>query len=381
MDEDDRPLFHEEHRLFRRQVRAFLAKEIVPHHPQWERDGIVPRDLWRKAGRAGLLCPTVSEEDGGPGGDALHSAVVIEELARIAASGPGFWIHSEMVAPYVSNFGNSQQKARWLPKLVSGEAIGAVAMTEPDAGSDLRGMKTRAVRRDGGWLLKGQKVFISNGQLADVVVVAAKTAQSTESNSISLFLVDAASPGFHRGRNLEKIGAHAQDTSELFFEDVLVSHDALLGEEGAGFRQLMKGLARERLSIAISCQAKAQFAFDQTVGYAQTRRLFGGKLIDLQNTRFRLADVKTELVVGRSFVDDMLRRYLEGHLDGNTAAIAKLWTTEMLGRVVDTCLQLHGGWGYMTEYPIARAYIDARVERIAGGASEVMREIIGKTLP
>ncbi|WP_424830480.1 acyl-CoA dehydrogenase family protein [Ruegeria sp.] len=375
-DDSRRPVFNEDHNMFRDQVRTFLSREVEPYHEQWERDGMVSREVWDKAAEAGILCPTVAEEDGGLGLDTLFSVVIIEELGRIGASGPGFWIHSEMVAPYIQNFGSKEQRTQWLPKMISGEAIGAVAMTEPGAGSDLKGIRSSARREGNGWLLNGQKVFISNGQMADVVVTAAKT----EDGRISLFLVDAKIDGFRRGKNLDKLGAHAQDTSELFFDNMHLPADALLGEEGKGFSYLMRGLARERMSIAASCVAKAEGAFAKTVDYVKDRRLFNQGLLEFQNTRFALADVKTELTVGRAYVDDLLRRYIEGDLDGDTAAMAKLWTTEMLGRTVDACLQLHGGWGYMNEYAICKAYADARVERIAGGASEVMREIIGRTI-
>jgi len=381
VDLDDRPFFREDHRLFRDQVRSFLAREIAPQHDQWEREGVVSRDAWLKAGAAGLLCASVVEEHGGAGGDFLHNAIVIEEMARTGLSGPGFWIHSEMVAPYIETFGTTEQKRRWLPDLVSGKAIGAVGMTEPGAGSDLRGISTTATRVEGGWRIRGQKVFISNGQLADLVVLVAKTdPRERSSRSLSLFLVDTGLSGFRRGQNLRKLGYHAQDTSELFLDDLLVPGEALLGDEGDGFGQLIHGLTRERVSIAASCQAKAEFAYRTTLDYVRGRKLFDRALGDFQNTRFKLADVRTELAVGRAYVDQLLLRYVDGGLDDQTAALAKLWTTEMLGRVVDTCLQLHGGWGYMLEYPIARAFADARVERIAGGSSEVLREIIGRAI-
>lgn len=381
LDLDDRPFFRDDHRVFREQVGTFLAREIVPHHDRWEREGIVSREAWLKAGQAGLLCASVAEEHGGAGGDYLHNVVVIEEMARAGVSGPGFWIHSEMVVPYVETFGTAAQKSRWLSGLASGRLVGAVGMSEPGAGSDLRGITTAATRVDGGWSIRGQKVFISNGQLADLVVLAAKTTpRERSSRSLSLFLVDTSLPGFRRGRNLEKLGYHAQDTSELFFDDVVVPDEALLGEEGDGFGQLIHGLARERISIAASCQAKAEFAYRTTLDYVRGRKLFDRELSQFQNTRFKLADVRTELAVGRAYVDQLLQRYVAGGLDDQTAALAKLWTTEMLGRVVDTCLQLHGGWGYMREYPIARAFADARVERIAGGSSEVLREIIGRAV-
>ena len=378
-DDQRRLPFQEEHHIYREQVRRFLAQEAVPHHTRWETEGQVSRELWLKAGENGLLCPSLPESLGGPGGDFLHSVIVIEELAREGLSGPGFFVHSEMVAPYLATFGTPKQQQRWLPGMVSGEVIGAIAMTEPSGGSDLRGMKTMARRVEGGWRLKGQKVFISNGQMANLAVVAAK-ADIGHKNSITLFLVDTSSEGFHRGRNLEKIGVHAQDTSELFFDDVFVPDDCVLGQPGEGFGQLVHALARERLTIAISCQAKAEAALDWTIAYAQQREVFGSRLSELQNTRFRLAEMKTETTVGRAFVDDYLARLLEGRLDATEAAVAKLWATEMLGRVVDGCLQLHGGWGYMREYPIARAYVDARIERILGGTNEIMKEIIGRSL-
>jgi alkylation response protein AidB-like acyl-CoA dehydrogenase len=371
--------FGEEHHLFRDQVRRFVMHEVAPHHARWEREGIVDRDLWRKAGAQGLLCPDLPEAHGGPGGDFLHGAIVIEEMAREGFSGPGFFIHSEMVAPYLVHFGTPAQQRRWLPAMASGEVVGAIAMTEPGAGSDLRGMKTTATRTGDRWLLRGQKVFISNGQLADLAVVAARTDPS-DRNSVTLFLVDTHAPGFRRGRNLEKIGVHAQDTSELFFDDIALADDCVLGGAGEGFRQLMHGLARERLAIAISCQTKAEAALRWTVDYVAQREVFGVPLDSLQNTRFRLAELHTEAAVGRSFVDDALGRYMAGGLDATRAAMAKLWVTEMLGRVVDACLQMHGGWGYMQEYPIARAFVDARIERILGGSNEIMKEIIARAV-
>lgn len=376
-----RPLFSDDHTMFREQVRRFFQQEVVPNHLEWDEDGVVPRDIWTRAGENGLLCPTVDETYGGAGADFLSSAVVIEEQSRAWASGPGFFIHSEMAAPYISHFGSEAQKQTWLPRLVSGEAIIGVAMSEPDAGSDLRGMKTRAEATADGWRLKGQKVFISNGQLGDVFVVAAKTGTDRDAEGISLFLVEADRPGFRRGKNLKKIGAHAQDTSELFFDDIELPAENLLGDTtGLGFKQLMQGLSRERLSIAISCVAKAEGALDMTLNYVTERQLFDRKLVDYQNTQFRLAEMRAEIVVGRAMVDQLLGLLLTGDLDATAAAAAKLWTTEMVGRVTDACVQLHGGWGYMAEYEIARAYTDARAERIAGGSSEVMKSIIAKSL-
>lgn len=380
IDDTSRHLFGEDHAIFRAQVRSFLDREAVPHHDRWEREGMVSRAVWQAAGAQGLLCPTVPEAYGGAGADPLFSVVVVEELARAGTSGLGFWVHSEMAVPYLVNFGTEAQKHRWLPGVVSGGTIAAVAMTEPDSGSDLRGMRTRATRQaDGGWLLKGQKVFISNGQMADLVIVAAKT-EVEGKDRISLFLLDARSEGFRRGRNLDKLGVHAQDTSELFFDDIRLPPDALLGEAGEGFAYLRRGLVRERMIIAASCIAKAERALALTLDHARQRRIFGRMLLDYQNTRFVLADVARDITVGREFVDGFLARWLAGGLDETNAAIAKLWTTEMVGRVADACLQLFGGWGYMTEYPIARLWAEARVERIAGGTSEVMRDLIGRSL-
>ncbi|GAA5232612.1 acyl-CoA dehydrogenase [Verticiella sediminum] len=372
-----RRVFSPEHDAFRDQVRRFVAQEIAPHHQAWERAGVVPRELWRKAGDMGLLCPTAPEPWGGAGGDYLYSAVVLEELAYAHAPGPGFAIHSEMAVPYLVNFGSDAQKDAWLPNLVSGRSIAGIAMTEPSAGSDLHAMQAQA-RRDGeGFRLSGQKVFISNGQLADLFIVAARIAGD---EAISLFLVDAALPGVRRGRNLDKLGHHAQDTSEIFFDDVALPAGALLGEQGQGFRYLMKGLARERLTICVSCQARAEAVLRDTVAYAADRKVFGQPLSELQNTRFVLGAVKADLIAGRALVDRLLQEYVDGALDASSAAAAKLWVSEALGRAADTCLQVHGGWGYMTEYPVSRVYADARVERIAGGSSEIMKEIIARTL-
>ncbi len=371
--------FQPEHQTYLDQIERFALEELLPNEARWEDQGHVDRDAWLKAGANGLLCPSMSDEYGGPGGDFLHAVLMIEGLARHGISGPGFFIHSEMVTPYIINFGTAEQKARWLPKMATGEVIGSIAMTEPGAGSDLRSMRTNATRTEGGWLLNGQKVFISNGQTSDLAVVAAKT-DLAEKNSITLFLVDTQSKGFQRGRNLEKIGIHGQDTSELFFENVFVPDDSVLGQPGDGFKQLMHGLARERLSIAIGCQAKAEAALKWTVEYVQQREMFGTMLADMQNTRFTLAEMQTDVEVGRSFVDDMLRQYLDGKLDPTRASMGKLWLTEMLGRVADKGLQMHGGWGYMREFPISRLWVAARIERILGGSNEVMKEIIGRSL-
>lgn len=375
-----RAMFTEEHEMFREQVRRFVDKEVVPHHDQWERDGVVSRDLWRAAGEAGLLCCEVPEEYGGPGGDFLHSAIVVEELARAGTTGPAFYLHSDIVAPYLLAYGSEDQKRHWLPRMVSGETILAVAMTEPAAGSDLQGMQTRAVKDGNHFVINGQKVFISNGQLADLVVLAAKTNPDEGAKGISLILVEREREGFTRGRNLEKIGYHAQDTSELFFENVRVPITNLLGEENRGFIQLMEQLPQERLLIALRCATSIEAALDWTLAYTRERKAFGRAIADFQNTRFKLAEVKTRALATRAFTDQCLAAHVRGELDTATASAAKLFTTEQLAWVLDECLQLHGGYGYMREYPIARAWADARMSRIAGGSSEIMKEIISRAL-
>jgi acyl-CoA dehydrogenase len=372
-----RSLFSVEHEQFRDQVRRFVAQEIAPNHFQWEQERQVPREIWRQAGALGLLCCTVAQQWGGSDADYLYSVIVLEELALAHSPGPGFAMHSEMAVPYIVNFGSEEMKARWLPRLCTGEAISGIAMSEPSGGSDLHAMRTRAHHASGGWSLSGQKVFISNGQLGDVFVVAAKTA---DTDAMSLFVVESDRPGFMRGRNLEKLGHHAQDTSELFFDEVLLPAENLIGEAGRGFQYLMHGLARERLAICVLCQSRAEAVLRDTVAYTAEREVFGQKLSQMQNTRFVLGGIKADLLAGRAFVDSLISAYVAGQLDSATAAAGKLWVTESLGRTVDACLQLYGGWGYMREYPISRAYADARVERIAGGSSEIMKEIIARTL-
>jgi acyl-CoA dehydrogenase len=366
--------------MFREQVRRFTEKEIVPHHDQWERDGVVSRDVWRAAGEAGLLCTTIPEEYGGSGGDFLHATIVIEELAKVGASGPAFHLHSDIVAPYIATYGNEDQKKEWLPKLVSGEAIAAVAMSEPGAGSDLQNIQTRAVRDGNHFVINGQKVFISNGQLADIVVLACKTDPKEGAKGVSLILVEGDREGFRRGRNLEKVGYKAQDTSELFFEDVRVPITNILGAEGRGFAQLMTELAQERLVVALRCAQGIETALQWTIDYTRERKAFGRPVADFQNTRFKLAEIKTKAMATRAFIDQCLALHMKGELDSNTAAAAKLHSTETLCQVLDDCVQLHGGYGYMWEYPIARAWADARMTRIAGGTSEIMKEIISRAL-
>ena len=379
-----RELFNEDHDAFRDMVRRFIAKEIAPYHEQWEEAGVVPRELWLKAGAAGLLCCTVPEAYGGAGADYLFDVVVFEEMARSGFSGPGFMIHCDLVATYIASFGSEQQKRQWLPKMVLGQAIGSLGMTEPHAGSDLKAIRTKAVRVKGSdgddFVISGQKVFISNGQLCDVIVLATKTDSSAGARGVTLFLVDTSLPGFRRGKNLHKLGMKAQDTSELFFDDLRVPASAMLGEEGKGFELMMTKLAQERLAQAIRSAMVAETVVDYTVEYTAQRKAFGKTIGEMQNTQFKLAELKTEAVVGRQFTDNCIKRFMQGELDAVDAAMAKMWLSNMHCKVVDECLQLFGGWGYMWEYPIARAYADARVVKIAGGSIEVMKHIIGRQL-
>jgi alkylation response protein AidB-like acyl-CoA dehydrogenase len=372
----ERRLFREEHDMFRDTVRKFVEREIAPHHQQWEKDGVVPRDLWLKAGDAGLLCCTVPENYGGLGLDYLFDVVVFEEMARSGFTGPGFMIHCDLVATYVRSFGTEEQKLEWLPKMVKGEAIGSLGMTEPHAGSDLKNIRTRAIRDGDHYVINGQKVFISNGQSCDVLVLATRTPGDTHSG-ITLFLVDAALPGFKRGRNLEKIGLKAQDTSELFFENLRVPATAMLGAEGHGFQLMRQKLAQERLAQAIRSATVAETVIEWTIEYTSQRKAFNKTIGDFQNTQFKLAELKTEAVIGRVFTDECIERFMAGQLDEVDAAMAKMWLSNLHCKVVDECLQLFGGWGYMWEYPIARAYADARVIKIAGGSIEIMKHIIG----
>ncbi len=373
-------LFREEHALFRETARRFVEAEVAPHHARWEQQGVVDRELWRKAGAAGLLLTAIPEEYGGGGADFLTSVVMIEELMRHVYSGPGFRLHSDIVAPYILRYGSDDLKRAWLPRMARGETVTAIAMTEPGTGSDLQGVRTTAVRHGNHYIINGQKTFITNGQLADLVVAVCKTDPALGAKGTSLILVEADRAGFSRGRNLDKIGLKAQDTSELFFDGVRVPITNLLGEENQGFRYLMQELPQERLLIAISAVTVIEAALGWTIAYTRERQAFGRAIADFQNTRFRLAEVKTEAHVARVFLNDCIARHLQGELDVPTAAMAKWWLTELMGKVVDTCLQLHGGYGYMTEYPIARAYADARVHRIYGGTTEIMKEIVARSL-
>jgi alkylation response protein AidB-like acyl-CoA dehydrogenase len=376
----ERTIFREEHHIFRESVRRFVDREIVPFHAQWEQDGIVPRELWLKAGAEGLLCCTVPEQYGGMGLDYLFDVVVFEELWRSGASGPGFLIHTDLVATYLLSFGTEDQKREWLPKMVSGETIGSLGMTEPHAGSDLKAIRTRAVRDGSDFVINGQKVFISNGQLCDFVVLATKTDGSAGAKGVTLFIVESNRPGFARGRNLEKIGMKAQDTSELFFENIRVPSTNMLGKEGKGFSLMMTKLAQERLAQAIRSATVTETVIDWTVDYTAERSVFGQKLANFQNTQFKLADLKAKAAVARVFTDKCISLFMEGKLDPVDAAMAKMFTSELHCEAVDECLQLFGGWGYMSEYPIARAYVDARVVKIAGGSIEIMKTIIARQM-
>jgi alkylation response protein AidB-like acyl-CoA dehydrogenase len=376
----ERSLFREEHDIWRASVRRFVEKEIVPFHAQWEHDGIVPRELWLKAGAQGMLCCTVPEEFGGLGLDYLFDVVVFEELWRVGASGPGFLIHTDLVATYIMSFGTDEQKQHWLPKMVKGEAIGSLGMTEPHAGSDLKAVRTQAVRDGNEYVINGQKVFISNGQLCDFVILATKTDNTAGSKGITLFIVESAREGFNRGRNLDKLGMKAQDTSELFFENVRVPPSNMLGAEGRGFPQMMTKLAQERLAQAIRSATVTETVIGWTVDYTAERKAFGQTIADFQNTQFVLADLQARATMARVFTDKCIDLFMQGKLDPVDAAMAKLVTSELHCETVDKCLQLFGGWGYMWEYPICRAYADARVVKIAGGSVEIMKTIIAREM-
>ena len=366
--------------MFRDSVRRFIAAEIVPFHHEWEQIGVVPRELWNKAGAAGLLCPDVPEDYGGPGANFLYNVVIAEELGRAGATGPGFTVHSDMVASYILGFGTEEQKKKWLPGMVSGEIVGALGLSEPVAGSDLKALRTRAVREGDEYVINGQKTYISNGQLCDIVVLACKTDPEAGARGVSLIVVEVGRKGFERGRRLEKFGLKAQDTSELFFTDVHVPVSNRLGDEGAGFKMAMAKLAHERLIIAVNAVAVSETVLEYTVAYTRDRKVFGKAVGEFQNTRFKIAEY-TSLVQGaRVFVDRCIELALENKLDGVDSAMVKMVTTELQCKVVDECLQFFGGNGYMLEYPISHAYIDSRIRRIAGGSSEVMREIVSRKI-
>ena len=376
-----RTLFEPEHEQFRDALRRFVVTEVLPHRERHEKQGFIDRDIWLKGGTAGFLCPTMPEEYGGAGADRRFSVVVFEETARLGAvSLLGWSLHSDIVAPYLLHYGTEDLKRAYLPRMATGELIGAIAMTEPGAGSDLQGIRATAVRDGDHYVLNGAKTFITNGFHCDLVVVAAKTDASRGASGTSLFVVDTTMAGFTKGRRLEKVGLKAQDTGELFFDGVRVPAGHRLGEEGRGFAYLMQELPWERLQIALTAVALGEAALDWTLDYCRDRKAFGKAILEFQNTRFTLAEAKTELQVARVFVDRCVELVLEGKLDAATASMAKYWCTDLQCKVIDACLQLHGGNGYMWEYPIARAWADARVSRIYGGSNEIMKELISRSL-
>ncbi|MCL5277708.1 MAG: acyl-CoA dehydrogenase family protein [Deltaproteobacteria bacterium] len=378
----ERKIFGEEHDIFRQGFRRFLEREVVPHQAEWKKNGIVSRDIWKKAGKEGYLCPWIEEKYGGSGVNFLYSVVIMEEMTRIMESGFAINLHSDVVVPYIATFGSEEQKQRWLPGCVSGELITAVAMTEPGTGSDLQAIKTTAVKDGDHYLVNGQKTFISNGQLCDLVIVACKTNPKADPpyTGMSLIVVEDKTPGFEKGKKLEKIGMKSQDTSELYFSDCRVPAKNLLGAEGEGFFQLMQKLQQERLVSAIVAQTGAEKALEETIEYTKTRTAFGKPIAKFQNTRFKLVEMATEIEIGRTFIDKLIREHIEGTNVIKETCMAKWWVTEMLKRTVDQALQFFGGYGYMLEYPIAQAYLDARVQTIFAGTTEIMKEIIGKQM-
>jgi alkylation response protein AidB-like acyl-CoA dehydrogenase len=376
-----RALYEPEHEAFRETVRTFLDKQVVPHHKEWEQAGVVDRSVWTEAGKQGLLGTDVPEQYGGGGiRDFRYNCVVSEELTRAGASGVGFTLHNDVVAPYLLDLTTDEQKERWLPPFVTGETITAIAMSEPGAGSDLQGLKTTA-RRDGDdWVVNGSKTFITNGILSDLVIVVARTDPEAGAHGFSLLVVERGMKGFERGRNLDKVGMKAQDTAELFFDDVRVPARNLLGKEGGGFIHLMEKLPQERLSIAVVAVAAARKVLDLTVEYCKGRTAFGRPIGSFQHSRFVLAEMETEVTIAEHFIEKSVLEHNAGRFTVQDAAMAKWWTTELQKRVVDQCVQLHGGYGYMLEYPVAKAFIDSRVQTIYGGTTEVMKEIIGRSL-
>ena len=378
-----RSLFNQDHQAFKDAFAKFTAKEIAPFHEQWEDQGFVDRDLWRKAGANGYLCMSMPEEFGGSEADKMYSVAQFEVLAEAGFTGVGFGLHSEIVAPYLLHYGTDEQKQRYLPRLASGELVGAIAMSEPAAGSDLQGIKTTATAKDGGYVINGSKTFITNGWHADLVIVVAKTDPAAGAKGTSLFLVEAGTPGFEKGQRLKKLGMKAQDTSELFFKDVHVGAEQLLGGEAMknkGFICLMEQLPWERLQIAITAVAASQAAIDWTVAYVKDRQVFKQSVGSFQNTRYVLADLQAKVQAARVFVDKCCELVCVDQLDTATASMAKSWCSDLQCQVVDDCLQLFGGYGYMWEYPITRAYADARVQRIYGGTNEIMKEVIARSM-
>ncbi|MEM9668175.1 MAG: acyl-CoA dehydrogenase family protein [Pseudomonadota bacterium] len=372
----------EEMNIFSDAVGQFFERECQPHVQEWRKAGIVPRDVWYKAGEAGLLCASMPEEYGGAGGDFRHEAIIIEQQQWKGIDGFGISLHNAIVAPYIHHYGSEEQKQRWLPKLATGELVCAIAMTEPGTGSDLQAIKTTAIKDGNGYTINGSKTFITNGQTADLILVCAKTDPNEGAKGISIMVVETEEvEGFERGKNLEKVGQHAADTSELFFNDVKVPASALLGpEEGQGFIQLMQQLPQERHIIGLQGIGMIERALEETVAYVKQRKAFGGTIMDFQNTQFKLAECKTEATVAKVFADHCTELLLKGELDASTASMSKYWISDLQCKIIDECLQLHGGWGYMDEYPIAQMYADARVQRIYGGANEVMKLLIARTL-
>ena len=374
-----RTVYREDHEAFREQVRRFWEKEIIPFHAQWDEQGIVPKEVWRKAGKEGLL-NTMLPEPYGQGGDFGHAAVLLEELARANTLGIGFPLHSDIVSPYINAYGNKEQKDRWLPKMAAGELIGAIAMTEPGAGSDLKSIRTTAVRDGDHYVINGAKTFITNGINSEIVVVCVKTAPEMGAKGVSLIVVEEGTPGFSKGRKLDKIGLWAQDTSELFFDNVRVPAANLLGEENMGFKYLMQELAQERLVIAVRAASSIESFLERTIAYTRDRKAFGQTVFEFQNTRFKLAEAKAQAAMLRVYVDDCIAKHLKRELSVPAAAACKLNATALQNKLLDEFLQLHGGYGYMTEYVVGRAWADARVGRIYGGSDEIMKEIIARTL-
>ena len=375
-----RSLYDSDHDMFRDSVRKFIETEAMPHHEQWENDGMVSDEIWLKAGEQGFLCPTVPEEYGGVGADFRYNCIVNEEIGRSGCTGLGWTLHSDIAVPYIVRYGSDEQKQKYLPRCVTGELITAIAMTEPAAGSDLQGTKTTAVLDGDDYVINGSKTFITNGQKANLVIVVAKTDTSAGSKGISLFLVEAGTPGFSKGKNLKKLGMKAQDTSELFFQDVRVPKANLLGELGRGFVYLMQDLPQERLSVAVGANGMCQALLELTVNYVKERKAFGTTVATFQNTQFKLAELAAEISCAEVFLDRCTELFIADKLDTVTASKLKLLTTDLQCRVADECLQLHGGWGYMWEYPVCRAFADSRVQRIYAGTNEIMKLIIARDL-
>jgi alkylation response protein AidB-like acyl-CoA dehydrogenase len=376
-----RNLYEPEHDAFRDSVRAFCEKQIAPFHADWEKEGIVPRELWLEAGKQGLFGMDVPEEYGGGGvKDFRYNCVVGEEVTRVGGSGVGFTLHNDVVAPYLLKLGTDEQKQRWLPGFCSGQLITAIAMTEPGTGSDLQGIKASAKKDGDDWVLSGSKTFITNGINSDIVIVVAQTDPAAGARGFSLLVVERGMKGFERGRNLEKVGMKAQDTAELFFDNVRVPANNLLGTEGHGFLHLMDCLPQERLSIAVVAVAASRKVLDMTVDYCKERKAFGKPIGSFQHSRFVLAELETEVCIAEQFLDRCVAEHNAGRFEVKDAAMAKWWTTELQKKVVDSCVQLHGGYGYMLEYPVAKAFIDSRVQTIYGGTTEIMKEIVGRSL-